>query len=72
MDLKIQSGEGALVYPGLLRSWLTSIASQVDLAFVPPTPAMVEVADGYIHDAEAGVARLKADIDAAHAVPSAE
>jgi len=67
VDLKIQSGEGALVYPGRLRSWLTSIASQVGLAFVAPTPAMEQVADGYIHDAEEGVSRLKADIAAAHA-----
>jgi len=65
VDLKIQSGEGALVYPGRLRSWLTSIATQAGLAFVPPTPAMVQVADGYIQDADAGVARLKADIAAA-------
>ncbi len=66
VDLKIQSGEGALVYPGRLRSWLTSIAAQVDLAFVPPTPAMVQVANGYIHEAGTGVARLQADLAAAH------
>jgi hypothetical protein len=71
VDLKIQSGEGALVYPGRLRAWLTSIASQVGLAFVPPTPAMVQVADGYIKDAAAGVKRLKADVAAAE-VPIAE
>jgi photosystem II stability/assembly factor-like uncharacterized protein len=65
VDLKIQSGEGALVYPGRLRSWLTSIASQVGLALVAPTPSMVEVAGGYVHDAAAGVARLTKDIDAA-------
>jgi photosystem II stability/assembly factor-like uncharacterized protein len=65
VDLKIQSGEGALVYPGRLRSWLTSIASQVGLAFVAPTPAMVDVAGGYLQDAKDGVARLKADIAAA-------
>ena len=70
MDLKIQSGEGALVYPGRLRSWLTSIASQVELALVPPTPAMVKVADGYIQDAEAGVSRLKSDVTAANQVLS--
>src|SRR5581483_3628170 len=33
VDLKIQSGEGALVYPGRLRAWLTSIAGQVRMAF---------------------------------------
>jgi hypothetical protein len=71
VDLKIQSGEGALVYPGRLRSWLTSIASQVGLAFVAPTPAMKEVADGYVQDAADGVSRLKADIAAAK-VPIAE
>ncbi|MEJ2216995.1 MAG: glycosyl hydrolase [Gemmatimonadota bacterium] len=65
VDLKIQSGEGALVYPGRLRSWLTSIASQVELALVPPTPAMVKVADGYIKDAAAGVSRLQSDVAAA-------
>ncbi len=66
VDLKIQSGEGALVYPGRLRSWLTSIASQVGLAFVPPTPSMVQVADGYIGDAGAGVVRLQSDVAAAN------
>ena len=70
VDLKIQSGEGALVYPGRLRSWLTSIASQIELALVPPTPAMVKVADGYIQDAEAGVSRLKSDVTAANQVLS--
>ncbi|MHB1872892.1 MAG: hypothetical protein ACYCT1_18880, partial [Steroidobacteraceae bacterium] len=68
VDLRIQSSEGALVYPGRLRSWLTSIAAQVSTAFVPPTPSMVEVADGYIHDAAAGVARLQSDVAAANAV----
>jgi len=68
VDLKIQSGEGALVYPGRLRAWLTSIAGQVRMAFVPPTPAMVEVADGYINDAAAGVSRLQSDVAAANSV----
>ncbi len=62
VDLRIQSSEGALVYPPRLRSWLTSIAGQVSMAFVPPTPAMVEVADDYIRDAAAGVSRLHADV----------
>ena len=66
VDLKIQSGEGALVYPGRLRSWLTAISTQVELAFVAPTPAMVQVANGYIRDAGSGVARLHADLAAAH------
>ncbi|HXE31183.1 MAG TPA: hypothetical protein VN515_05230 [Terriglobales bacterium] len=66
VDLKIQSSEGALVYPGRLRAWLTSIASQVGLAMVPPTPSMVQVADDYIQQAAAGVTRLQADVAAAH------
>ena len=68
VDLKIQSGEGALVYPGRLRAWLTSIASQVSMALVPPTPSMVDVANGYINDAAAGVSRLQADVAAANRV----
>jgi hypothetical protein len=68
VDLKIQSGEGALVYPGRLRSWLTSIAGQVSMALVPPTPAMVQVADGYIGDAKAGVSGLESDVAAANKV----
>ncbi len=68
VDLRIQSSEGALVYPGRLRSWLTSIATQVSTAFVPPTPSMVEVADGYIHDAAAGVTRLQSEVAAARKV----
>jgi photosystem II stability/assembly factor-like uncharacterized protein len=66
VDLKIQSGEGALVYPGRLRSWLTSIAGQVRMAFVSPTPAMVQVADGYINDAATGASRLQSDVAAAN------
>lgn len=66
VDLKIQSGEGALVYPGRLRAWLTSIASQVSTGLVPPTPAMVQVADGYINDAGAGASRLQSDVTAAN------
>lgn len=68
VDLRIQSSEGALVYPPRLRSWLSSIATQVSTAFVPPTPSMVKVANGYIHDAATGVARLQADVAAAHKV----
>ena len=68
VDLRIQSSEGALVYPGRLRSWLTSIATQVSTAFVAPTPSMVEVADGYIQNAAAGVARLHSDVAAARKV----
>ncbi len=68
VDLKIQSSEGALVYPPRLRSWLSSITDQVSMAFVPPTPAMVQVADGYIRDAAAGVSRLQSDVAAAKKV----
>jgi len=69
VDLQIQSGEGALVYPPRLRSWLSAISGQISMALVPPTPAMVEVAEGYIKDADAGVARLQDDVEAANKVP---
>jgi hypothetical protein len=62
VDLKIQSGEGALVYPGRLRAWLSAITGQVDMAFVAPTPAMVQVGNGYIRDTAAGIARLEMDM----------
>ena len=68
VDLKIQSGEGALVYPPRLRSWLSAITSQVSMALVAPTPAMVQVADGYIQQAGAAVPRLQADVAAANQV----
>jgi photosystem II stability/assembly factor-like uncharacterized protein len=68
VDLKIQSSEGALVYPPRLREWLTLIAGQVSTAFVAPTPAMVQVADGYIADAAAAVPRLQSDVAAANGV----
>ena len=66
VDLKIQSGEGALVYPPRLRAWLSAIAVQVSTGLVPPTPAMVQVAEGYIQDAGAGVSRLESDVAAAN------
>ena len=68
MDLRIQSGEGALVYPPRLRSWLSAITGQIEMAFVPPTPAMVQVANGYIRDAAAGVTRLESDMAASRGV----
>jgi photosystem II stability/assembly factor-like uncharacterized protein len=68
VDLKIQSSEGALVYPPRLREWLTLIAGQISTAFVAPTPAMVQVADGYIAAAAAGVPRLQSDVAAANGV----
>ena len=66
VDLQIQSNEGALVYPPRLRSWLSSITEQVSMAFVAPTSSMTQVADGYIKDAAAGVARLQSDVAAAN------
>ncbi|HEY7789121.1 MAG TPA: hypothetical protein VIC33_01290, partial [Vicinamibacterales bacterium] len=68
VDLKIQSGEGALVYPPRLRAWLSAIEGQVSLAFVAPTPAMVEVANDYIGQAQSGVQQLNTDIAHARAV----
>jgi photosystem II stability/assembly factor-like uncharacterized protein len=68
VDLKIQSSEGALVYPPRLREWLTLNAGQVSTAFVAPTPAMVQVADGYIADAAAAVPRLQSAVAAANRV----
>jgi hypothetical protein len=38
------------------------------MAFVPPTPAMVQVADEYIHDAATGASRLQSDVAAADRV----
>ncbi len=66
VDLKIQSGEGALVYPPRLRSWLTSIAGQVGMAPVAPTASMVEVANSYLAQAGAAVTRLNAAVAANH------
>ncbi|HEX8723813.1 MAG TPA: hypothetical protein VF737_00330 [Gemmatimonadaceae bacterium] len=68
VDLRIQSGEGALVYPPRLRSWLSAITNQVEQAYVAPTPAMVQVGNGYIKDAATGVARLRTDIAATHSI----
>ncbi|HEX7326607.1 MAG TPA: hypothetical protein VF292_14855 [Rhodanobacteraceae bacterium] len=62
VNFKIQSGEGALVYPPRLRSWMTSIASQVGFALVAPTPAMQQVAKMYIDQANAASAKLKSDV----------
>ena len=68
VDLRIQSGEGALVYPGRLRPWLSAITGQLDMALVAPTPAMVQVANGYVRDASAGMTRLETDLVAARVV----
>ncbi|MEO8748240.1 MAG: hypothetical protein ABI379_11390, partial [Rhodanobacter sp.] len=67
VNLKIQSGEGALVYPGKLRGWLTSIADDIGMAFVPPNAAQSEVAKTYVDQAQQGVTRLQADIAQAQA-----
>jgi hypothetical protein len=68
VDLKIQSGEGALVYPPRLRAWLTSIASDISLSFAPPTQSQKQVAKMYIKQAHAGVSRLQSDIASAKGV----
>ena len=68
VDLRIQSSEGALVYPPKLRAWLSAITGQVEMALVPPTPAMVQVGNGYISEAATGVARLQTDLAAARGV----
>lgn len=65
VDMRINSSEGGLVYPPKLRSWLSSIQSEVSMAYVAPTPAMVEVANDYINQAAAGARRLQADVAAA-------
>ncbi|MGH9486734.1 MAG: WD40/YVTN/BNR-like repeat-containing protein, partial [Terriglobales bacterium] len=65
VDLRIQSGEGGLVYPPRLRAWLGFISGEVSLALVAPTPAMVQVADQYIQQARAGVTQLQSDVSAA-------
>jgi hypothetical protein len=68
VDLKIQSGEGALVYPPRLRAWLTSIASDMSLSFWPPTQSQTRVAKMYIEQAHAGASRLQSDIASAKSV----
>jgi hypothetical protein len=68
VDLRIQSSEGALVYPPRLRAWLSAITGQVEMAPVAPTAAMVQVGNGYIREAGVGVARLQADLAAARGV----
>ncbi|MGH9518287.1 MAG: hypothetical protein ACRD2D_01510, partial [Terriglobales bacterium] len=65
VDLQIQAYEGSLVYPDLLRSWLWRISNRIDSSFLPPTSGMVQVANEYIQQADAGVARLAADLAAA-------
>jgi photosystem II stability/assembly factor-like uncharacterized protein len=65
VQLKIRSSEGGLVFRGQLHAWLTSINQQIGMQFAAPTPSMVEVANMYIKQANAGVKKLQSDI--AHA-----
>ncbi len=68
VDLRIQSGEGALVYPPMLRSWLSAIAGSIGSAFVPPTAAQQRVAAMYISLEHSAVSRLRSAISNAKAV----
>ncbi|MGH9487457.1 MAG: WD40/YVTN/BNR-like repeat-containing protein [Terriglobales bacterium] len=68
VDLTIQSGEGSLVYPDLLRAWLWRISNRIDSNLAAPTTGMVGVANMYIKQAGAGVARLQTDVAAADQV----
>ncbi len=68
VNLKIQSGEGALVYAPQLRAWLSAISDQASFAFVKPTPAMEEVANMYITESQQAVTHLQADTKAANAL----
>jgi photosystem II stability/assembly factor-like uncharacterized protein len=67
VDLRIQSNEGAVVYPTRLHSWMTQISSRIGQAFVAPTPSKVEIAKMYMHQASEAVTRLDADVAAANA-----
>ncbi|MGH9541628.1 MAG: hypothetical protein ACRD2H_07070, partial [Terriglobales bacterium] len=60
VELRIQSSEGGLMFRARLHAWLTNIGQQVDQEFEAPTPAMVQVADLYIQEADAGAALLRA------------
>lgn len=68
VNLKIQSGEGALVYAPQLRAWLSAISDQVSYAFVKPTPAMEQAANMYITESQQAVIHLQADTKAAKAL----
>lgn len=67
VNLQIQSSEGALVYPPRLCSWLSYISSALGEQFVAPTPAMVQVADMFVGEANQAVATLDADVAVAKA-----
>ena len=62
VNLDIQSSEGALVYPPRLRAWLSYISEALGEQFVKPTPAMVQVADQFVGEANKAVASLDADV----------
>jgi len=65
VNLDIQSSEGALVYPPRLRAWLSYISEALGEQFVKPTPAMVQVADEFVGEANKAVASLDADVKSA-------
>jgi hypothetical protein len=67
VTLDIQSSEGALVYPPRLRAWLSYISEALGEQFVKPTPAMVEVANEFVGEADKAIATLDADVASAHA-----
>ncbi|MGH9484689.1 MAG: WD40/YVTN/BNR-like repeat-containing protein, partial [Terriglobales bacterium] len=71
VNLRIQSSEGGLMFRARLHAWLTNIGKQVDQQFEAPTPGMVQVADMYIREATAGVARLQAALAKAKGVSAA-
>ena len=62
VNLQIQSGEGGLVYPPRLRSWLSYISNALGEQFVAPTPAMIKVKDMFVGGANAAVKTLDADV----------
>ncbi|TAN22711.1 MAG: glycosyl hydrolase [Acidobacteria bacterium] len=64
VNLHIQSGEGSLVFRNHLRSWLFRINSRIDRNYLPLTSGMIGVAHMYIQQADAGAARLQADLTA--------
>ncbi|MGH9485581.1 MAG: hypothetical protein ACRD1F_11045, partial [Terriglobales bacterium] len=68
VDLHIQSGEGSLVYPDYLRSWLFRINSRIESGFVAPTQGMIGVATMYIQQADAGAAKLHAALASARKI----
>lgn len=68
VDLRIQSDEGSLVYPGKLRAWLSWLTSDVSASLFPPTPAMIAAAKKYIAKEREGVARLRTDVASAKAM----